>query len=106
NTNVTIQCNSAPCVQLIGLGSTKTVACPAESLTVFGTVKNCGAQSGTFTGTIGGQQVFNSSLEPNGSASFTRQVNQAACAAGANVDYAVHASVTNSCGNNTAAGKR
>ena len=101
---VTVQCNSAPCVQLIGLGATKSVACPAESLTVFGTVKNCGAQSGTFTVTIGGVQVYNATIAANGSASFTRQVTQSACTAGANVDYAVHASVTNSCGNNTADG--
>jgi hypothetical protein len=101
---VSVQCNSAPCVQLLDLSSTKSVACPAESLTVYGKVKNCGAQSGTFTVTIGGVQVFNQSIDANGTVSFARTVNQAACAAGANVDYAVHATVSNSCGNNSADG--
>ncbi len=99
----TVLCKNAPCVQLLNVKANLDAACPNTPVVISGTVKNCGTDAATYTVTVGGVQVFTGSLDPNTTHDFQGAGDMGPCTAGSQVDFAVHATVSNACGDGTPA---
>ena len=94
----TVKCKTPPCVALLKVHADQAAACPNASIVVSGVVQNCGTDLATYTVTINGQQVFTGDLAPGATQQFQGTFSMGDCTAGGNVDFNVHATVHNTCG--------
>ena len=95
-TEVSVRCGERPCVELSASGPPS--ACPGTSITISGSVRNCGPASETIVVTVDGQQVFSGSVPAGGQQSWTTSVPMKQCSSGQSVSYDVAAVASNSCG--------
>jgi uncharacterized repeat protein (TIGR01451 family) len=96
-----VLCKAGPCVNITdvtGPGS----ACANASITISGSVQNCGTDAETITVTLNGGAPQNlGSVAAGASANFSFQTTMGACTAGQNVAFSVVATATNDCGEAT-----
>jgi hypothetical protein len=85
-------------VQLLNVKANVDAACPNDPVHISGTVKNCGTDEANYVVTINGTQVFTGPLAAGATQDFAGDFNMGACTAGSQVSFAVHATVSNTCG--------
>jgi uncharacterized repeat protein (TIGR01451 family) len=93
-----VLCQAPPCVNITVVNA-PTSACANASVTVSGTVQNCGPDAETIVVVLNGGASQNLGTVAGGaSANFSFQTTMGNCSAGQNVPFTVVATATNDCG--------